>query len=58
MCRRLLNLNKFQISSAMNGEFRLYKEKRKFDMLVEFIREKKWEKVEPLPSWKSPGSIL
>ncbi|CAB4015431.1 thioredoxin-related transmembrane 1-like [Paramuricea clavata] len=46
------------IYHAMHGEFRLYKEKRKLDDLVEFIEQKKWENVEPVPSWKSPGSFL
>ena len=44
--------------SAINGEFRLYQEKRKVDELVAFIEEKKWESVDPIPSWKSPGSFL
>lgn len=44
--------------SAMNGKFRLYKEKRRLDELLDFVKDKKWEKVEPVPSWKSPGSIL
>ena len=42
----------------MNGEFRIYKEKRKLEELVNFIKQKKWATVEPVPSWKSPGSIL
>lgn len=49
---------KQNLSSAMNGEFRIYKEKRKLEELVSFIKQKKWETVEPVPSWKSPGSIL
>ena len=58
MCRRLLNLIEQISCSAMHGEFRLYKEKRKLDDLVEFIEQKKWETIEPVPSWKSPGSFL
>lgn len=44
--------------SAMNGEFRLYQEKRNLESLMDFIKQKKWEKIEPVPSWKSPGSFL
>ncbi|XP_028392944.1 thioredoxin-related transmembrane protein 1-like [Dendronephthya gigantea] len=46
------------IYHAMNGKFRLYQEKRKLDELLDFVKDKKWEKVEPVPSWKSPSSIL
>ncbi|XP_046859289.1 thioredoxin-related transmembrane protein 1-like [Xenia sp. Carnegie-2017] len=46
------------IYHAIQGKFRVYKEKRKLDELVDFVTLKKWETVEPVPSWKSPGSIL
>lgn len=41
----------------MNGEFRQYKGTRDKDSFFAFVEEKKWEKIDPIPSWKSPNSI-
>lgn len=43
--------------SVLNGEFRQYKGSRDKDSFFNFVEEKKWEKIEPIPSWKSPNSI-
>lgn len=44
--------------SVKNGIFRQYKSPRDKDSLVEFVSEKTWEKIEPIPGWKSPTSIM
>lgn len=41
----------------INGEFRQYKGTRDKDAFTSFVEEKKWEKVDPIPSWKSPDTI-
>ncbi|XP_014480189.1 PREDICTED: thioredoxin-related transmembrane protein 1 [Dinoponera quadriceps] len=40
-----------------DGVFRQYKSPRDKDSLIEFILEKTWTKVEPIPSWKSPTAF-
>ncbi|CAL7946259.1 unnamed protein product [Xylocopa violacea] len=40
-----------------DGIFRQYKSPRDKDSLIEFVSDKIWEKIEPIPSWKSPTSI-
>ncbi|XP_018569193.1 thioredoxin-related transmembrane protein 1 [Anoplophora glabripennis] len=45
------------IFHVFNGEFRQYKGTRDKDSFITFIDEKRWEQVEPVPSWKSPNSI-
>ncbi|KAG5887430.1 hypothetical protein JTB14_024629 [Gonioctena quinquepunctata] len=45
------------IFHVLNGEFRQYKGPRDKDSFSSFIEDKKWEQVEPVPSWKSPNSI-
>lgn len=45
------------ISSIINGEFRQYKGTRDKNSFMSFIEDKKWQTVEPVPSWKSPDSI-
>lgn len=41
----------------LNGEFRQYKGTRDKEAFVSFIEERKWQQVEPVPSWKSPNSV-
>ncbi|XP_033211957.1 thioredoxin-related transmembrane protein 1 [Belonocnema kinseyi] len=45
------------IYHVKDGIFRQYKSPRDKDSLIEFISEKTWKKIEPIPSWKSPTSI-
>ncbi|KAG7201663.1 hypothetical protein KM043_004393 [Ampulex compressa] len=45
------------IYHVKDGIFRQYKSPRDKDTLVEFVSERTWEKVEPIPGWKSPTSI-
>lgn len=45
------------IYHVKNGVFRQYRGTRDKDEFISFVEEKKWEQVEPIPSWKSPSSI-
>ncbi|KOC68312.1 Thioredoxin-related transmembrane protein 1 [Habropoda laboriosa] len=45
------------IYHVKDGIFRQYKSPRDKDSLMEFVSEKTWEKIEPIPGWKSPTSI-
>ncbi|CAD1474960.1 unnamed protein product, partial [Heterotrigona itama] len=45
------------IYHVKDGIFRQYKSPRDKDSLIEFVSEKTWEKIEPIPGWKSPTSI-
>ena len=45
------------IYHVKDGIFRQYKSPRDKDSLTEFVSEKTWEKIEPIPGWKSPTSI-
>nr|XP_012141928.1 PREDICTED: nucleolin 2-like [Megachile rotundata] len=45
------------IYHVKDGIFRQYKSPRDKDSLIEFVSEKTWEKIEPVPGWKSPTSI-
>ncbi|CAG9836598.1 unnamed protein product [Diabrotica balteata] len=45
------------IFHVINGEFRQYKGPRDISSFTSFVEDKKWEQVEPVPSWKSPNSI-
>ncbi|XP_011503029.1 PREDICTED: thioredoxin-related transmembrane protein 1-like [Ceratosolen solmsi marchali] len=45
------------IYHVKDGVFRQYKSPRDKSSLVEFVSEKTWLKVDPIPSWKSPTSI-
>jgi len=38
------------------GVFRQYRGPRDKDSLLSFVEEKKWQEVEEVPAWKSPGS--
>ena len=40
-----------------DGSFRQYKSPRDNRSLIDFVKEKTWTKVEPIPTWKSPTSI-
>ncbi|KAG1649636.1 Thioredoxin-related transmembrane protein 1 [Nymphon striatum] len=40
-----------------DGVFRQYKGSRSKDELMSFVEDKKWEEIEPVPSWKAPQSI-
>lgn len=41
----------------LNGEFRQYKGTRDKEAFISFIEDRKWQQVEPVPSWKSPNSL-
>ncbi|XP_076280210.1 thioredoxin-related transmembrane protein 1 [Lasioglossum baleicum] len=45
------------IYHVKDGVFRQYKNPRDKDSLIEFVSERKWEKIEPILGWKSPTSI-
>ncbi|KAK6489695.1 thioredoxin-related transmembrane protein 1-like isoform X1 [Huso huso] len=45
------------IFHAKDGMFRRYLASRTVEDLQRYIIEKKWESVEPVPTWKSPSSI-
>ncbi|XP_046818331.1 thioredoxin-related transmembrane protein 1 [Vespa crabro] len=45
------------IYHVIDGVFRQYKSPRDEDALIEFVSEKTWKKIDPIPSWKSPTSI-
>ncbi|KAK1136094.1 hypothetical protein K0M31_000663 [Melipona bicolor] len=45
------------IYHVKDGIFRQYKSPRDKDSLIKFVSEKTWEKIEPIPGWKSPTSI-
>lgn len=42
--------------SIKDGEFRQYKSGRKEDELMSFVDDKKWQEVEPVSWYLSPGS--
>lgn len=54
MLHKILNIYCF---SVKDGIFRQYKSPRDKDSLIEFVSERTWEKIEPIPGWKSPTSI-
>jgi len=41
-------------SSIKDCDVRFYDRDRNMNDLVEYIREKKWEEVDPVPYWRSP----
>lgn len=43
--------------SVKNGVFRYYKMGRDKDSMISFIKERKWEQIEAISSWKAPDSI-
>ncbi|KAL4707490.1 hypothetical protein ACJJTC_000242 [Scirpophaga incertulas] len=45
------------IFHVKNGEFRQYKGPRDAASMVSFVEERRWQQVEPVPSWKAPDSI-
>jgi len=47
----------FTYYSVKNGVFRYYKMGRDKDSMISFIKERKWEQIETISSWKSPNSI-
>ncbi|XP_043912495.1 thioredoxin-related transmembrane protein 4 [Protopterus annectens] len=46
------------IFHARDGVFHRYHGSRTTEDLQSYIKEKKWEVVEPVPGWKSPSSFL
>ncbi|XP_066536262.1 thioredoxin-related transmembrane protein 4 [Hoplias malabaricus] len=46
------------IFHAKDGSFRRYMSSRTIEDIQEYVVQKKWEAVEPLPGWKSPSSLL
>ena len=45
------------IYHVKDGVFRQYSGSRDTNTFSSFIEEKKWEKIEPIPSWKAPDSL-
>ncbi|CAG9770615.1 unnamed protein product [Ceutorhynchus assimilis] len=45
------------IFHVLNGQFRQFKGARDTDSFSLFVEERKWEQVEPIPSWKAPDSL-
>ncbi|GLV42656.1 uncharacterized protein CBL_03396 [Carabus blaptoides fortunei] len=45
------------IFHVLNGEFRQYRGTRDKEAFMDFVQDKKWTSIEPVPSWKSPNSI-
>ncbi|KAK7053114.1 Thioredoxin-related transmembrane protein 1 [Halocaridina rubra] len=45
------------IYHVKEGVFRQYRGSRDKDEFMSFVEEKRWEAVEEIPSWKSPGSF-
>ncbi|RWS09138.1 thioredoxin-related transmembrane protein 1-like protein [Dinothrombium tinctorium] len=45
------------IYHVKEGTFRQYRGARDTESFVSFVEEKKWEKVDPIPKWKSPNSL-
>lgn len=41
-----------------DGQYRVFDDKRDLNSLVEFIQNKKWEKIRPSSSWLTPNSFL
>ncbi|XP_015264936.1 PREDICTED: thioredoxin-related transmembrane protein 4-like [Gekko japonicus] len=46
------------IFHAKDGTFFRYRGSRTLEDLKDYILERKWEAVEPVPGWKSPSSIM
>ncbi len=44
--------------SIKNGVFRYYGGPRGKDDFIDFIENKKWTVIEPIPRWKYPDNIL
>ncbi|KAK4313409.1 hypothetical protein Pmani_015243 [Petrolisthes manimaculis] len=45
------------IYHVKDGVFRQYRGSRDKDEFMSFVEEKRWEEVEVVPAWKSPGSL-
>lgn len=45
------------IYHVKDGVFRQYRGSRDKDEFMSFVEEKRWEAVEEVPAWKSPGSL-
>ncbi|XP_043491730.1 thioredoxin-related transmembrane protein 1 [Polistes fuscatus] len=45
------------IYHVVDGVFRQYKSPRDKEALIQFVSDRTWEKIDPIPSWKSPTSI-
>ncbi|GFT32527.1 thioredoxin-related transmembrane protein 1 [Nephila pilipes] len=45
------------IFHVKDGVFRQYRGARDKDSFISFIEEKKWQNIDPVPSWKSPQSF-
>lgn len=45
------------IYHVKDGVFRQYRGSRDKDSFISFIEEKKWQVIDPIPSWKTPQSI-
>jgi hypothetical protein len=46
------------VFSVKDGRFSVYDGSRFLEEFVNFVKEQKWRDIEPIPSWKSPGSFV
>ncbi len=44
--------------SVKDGKYRIYNGNRDLNSLIQFIKEKQWQSIEPSSAWFSPNSIL
>ncbi|XKL68179.1 hypothetical protein PGB90_003670 [Kerria lacca] len=44
------------IFHVTDGEFRQYRGSRDIESFLSFLKEKKWQEIQSIPSWKSPAS--
>ena len=45
------------IYSVKDGIFRQYRGSRDKEEFISFVEDKRWEEIEPIPSWKAPSSV-
>ncbi|XP_055855753.1 thioredoxin-related transmembrane protein 1-like [Episyrphus balteatus] len=45
------------IYHAKEGQFRQYRNSRDDDAFMSYVKQKEWQKSEPISSWKNPNSI-
>lgn len=50
-------LTSHHVYSVKDGVFRQYRGSRDKEEFTLFVEEKRWEQMDPIPSWKSPSSI-
>ena len=45
------------IYHVIDGEFRQYRGSREADALILFLKQKQWQKIDPISAWKKPDTI-